>query len=168
MSRSKVIRWATISVATILAVSSVAIWRFESRFIYSRYFGSYRFGVEYGAETDFDGRHRVINTSFYNPPVLMYGVHPFRTPTGDAPKFKAVSDTNAGLHCVYDTLGWGYIAIVDTKTQSFFCAEPAPSAPIDAPDWQDKFNTLKRTFPDLPYASTFMGPTRRGPDQPVE
>lgn len=168
MGRSKFIQWGGVAIAAMLALSALVVWQLESRFLYSRYFGSHRFGIEYGAETDVRGRHRILNTSFYNPPALMYGVHPFPTPTEDAPNFNAVSDPDAGLHCVYDTLGWGYIAIIDTNTQSMFCAEPATAKHIIAPDWQSRFNTLKRAFPDLPYASAFMTPVRERADDLFE
>lgn len=64
MGRSKLIQWVTVGVAALLAVTVFTLWQLESRFLYSHDFGSHRFGIEYGAETDLKGRRRILNTSF--------------------------------------------------------------------------------------------------------
>ena len=94
----------------------------------------------------------------------MYGVHPFRTPTNEVPEFELVSLPAAGLHCVYDTLGWGYLAVIDTNTNTYFCAEAKPHFGADTLDWQDRFELLRERFPDIPYNDVFDRARRQGGD----
>jgi hypothetical protein len=130
----------------------------ESKVVYRRYFGDDCLEIRLSGEIDYDGtRHRTLVTAYYDPPSLMHptcGVA-FRTPDARKPKFESVYDEPSSLLCVYDTNGWGYIAIVNTRRKDGFSAPSMPYFTEDTIDWRDEFDLLKAKYPELPYAEVF-------------
>ena len=159
-SRRRIVGCTLFALLGVVTIIAVVKWRLESRFIYSHYFSSRRFGIEFGTESDFYGvEHRVLQTSYYYPPALIVGIKIFRTPDDREPHFHLVSDDINGLHCVYDTLGWGYLAIIDTSDTSckYFCSGTSD----DPLEWRDKYEILLRIDPDIPYAEIFQNVLRQ-------
>jgi len=155
------IRSLLVAIAIVGCLLAIWVWP-EHRFVYSRYFENFRFGIEIGGEIDLDGtKHRTLNTSYYDPPQLMYGVGSFRIPDDRDPKFHTIYDEKNGLFCVYDVNGWGYIAIVNTKTHKMFSSIPMPYYTSDTVDWRNEYEMLKSVNPELPYAEIFENALKR-------
>ena len=158
--RRRLIVCLLVPIACIVAFVVVSISRVESRFIYTRWFDDRRFGIEYSSEVSGDGTaNRILNTSFYYPPALIVGIKQFRTPDSRTPTFRMVSNRQNTLHCVFDTLGWGYLAIVDTSTENcpFFCTSGTSHSAPDTLQWRSKFDELLKIHPSIPYVNAFDG-----------
>ena len=150
--RRRLIVCLLVPIACIVAFVVVSISRVESRFIYTRWFDDRRFGIEYSSEVSGDGTaNRILNTSFYYPPALIVGIKQFRTPDSRTPTFRMVSNRQNTLHCVFDTLGWGYLAIVDTSTENcpFFCTSGTSHSAPDTLQWRSKFDELLKILSGL-------------------
>ncbi len=123
--------------------------RAESKVVYRRYFGDYCFEI---SRNSLDG-HPILETSYWIHPQL---VRPacggwFHISDSQKPQFASIHDDEHSLFCVYDTNGWGYMAVVDTKSHKCYAAAPLGYQTRDTVDWQDEYDLLKAKHPDIPH-----------------
>ena len=158
--------WAATILLLVIGVPilTIALW-VHSRTVYRRYFGDYCLCVSLGSYMDAGGKsHRMLVTSYYDPPQLarpaLGGTFPI--PDSRKPQFDSVYDESHSLFCIYDTNGWGYIAIVNIQTGEGYASAPERYRTRNTVDWRDEFYLLKETHPELPYEEIFAGAERQG------
>ena len=147
-----------IILATIV-IGILFIWWFSrsDNSIYTRNFGDHKVKIWISADDAGSGQKKIHGSYHERGFVLMYGYNSVDLPaTFETPTFSTVVDESNQLVCIFDNNDYGFLMIVDQSDHDWCIGGMSGGVKLSGPEkWQQHFETLLQTDPEIPYADYF-------------
>lgn len=150
------IRWIIIA-GSGLAILAMCLYAFSDGSIYKRNFGDHKVKIWISADDAGSDQQKIHGSYYQRGFVLMYGYNSVELPAEfETPSFTTVLDESNHLICIYDNSNYGFLMIVDQSDHDWYIGGTSGGVKRSRLEkWQQHFNTLLKTNPEIPYGDYF-------------